>query len=665
MAGDRTTARAGEATRVGTSSNADGGTREDTRFAWLTLLLAAWILVGLIVLRYAVDNGLLPDTVLSVYHLPFYLGVAAIGSVCLALVVRAVRDGRGWQNAFPQGYGVLGAGFVALLAWPIVEIGWREGVGLTQDSAEQLLSPSRLLIFVGATLVAVGPFRAALAAKTPSLGRWPGVVSVAFVFVVLSILGFLPAQSPWLEASRNQPEDDSEIWVMNADGSGQSRLIEAADGFEFGAPVWSPDETQIAYTKDKPSERMGVPVDDQAIWIASSDGTRQRLLVEGIGWYWLPHWSPDGAWIVFTIDGRRGPGAAAGLLAPDFGFGQPPAFGQPPYVAPNVDVWRIRSDGTGAPERLTEDPAEDRAGEYSPDGQHLLFDSTRAEGRTAIYVMDADSSNTVRATQFGDDWGGTWSPDGTRIAFNANPTGGPSDIYVTTFPVTGVPIRVTGDPGNDHRPSWSPDGSRIAFDTFLDGEVDIWSVAADGSDLRNLSRTVGASEGLPPGGGAWGPDGRILYQRAQDPPASTTVLVRENLAMTEMLLGALVLAILVLAVMRIGAPFGAVALIMGAATAFAALGSGEWRFLPAAVIGGLFVDVLIRLAPSHRKAAVAGAASAGAFVLGAGVTVIATSGMAWTPTLLLGVTLVAAAIGWGLAGLIAAPPPVEPASAGE
>jgi Tol biopolymer transport system component len=642
----------GEATRVGTSSDRSEGTPASSRFAWLTLFLAAWIIVGLAVLRYGIDNGLVTDIVVSVYHIPFYLGIVAIGLVCLVLVVRAVRDGRGWRRAFPQGYGVLGVGFLMLLAWPIADIGWREGVGLNRGSAEELLAPNRLLIFFGATLVAVGPLRAALASQTSSVARWPAVVSAALVFTLVSTLDFLPAQRPWLQAARLEPEVYSEVWVMNGDGSAQTRLIEAADGFEFSAAVWSPDGTRIAYTRDKPPERLGVNTDDQAIWICSADGTNRRLLIDGIGWYWLPKWSPDGQWIVYTIDGQRGPGAAAGVAAPDFGFGQPPGFGQPQSVAPNVDVWRIRSDGSGAPERLTEDPAEDRAGVYSPDGRRLLFDSTRAAGRTGIYVMDADGSHTVRATFFGDDWGGTWSPDGTRIAFNANPSGGPYDIYVTNFPVTGTPVRLTDDPESDARPSWSPDGTRIAFDTERDGEQDVWSVAADGSDLRNLTRTIGASDGLAPGGGAWGPDGRILFSRSQDPPAFSSSVVRENLGIPVLLFGALILAILVLAVVRIGAPFGTVAVITGLATAFAALGSGEWRFLPAAVIGGLVVDILVRLAPADRKQVLAGAGSAAALVFGAGLTVIATTGMAWRPTLLLGVTLVAAALGAGMAALI-------------
>jgi Tol biopolymer transport system component len=667
MANDRGTVRAGEAATVGTSSTADEGASVDTRFAWLTLLLAAWILAGLASIRYALDNGLANDVLVSIYHIPFYLAIVATGLTCVAVVLRAQREGRGWRHAFPAGYGVVGAGLLLLLAWPVVEIGWREGVGLKDDSAEQFLSPSRLMLFFGALLIASAPLRAALVTEKARVAAWPAVVSAALVFTIVSVLAFLPAASPFVEAPRNEPVANAEIWVMNSDGSHQTRLMEAVDGFAFSNAVWSPDGSQIAYNRFEVPEQSGVPVDDQAIWVASADGTNQHLLVEGTGWYWLPHWSPDGQWVVYTIDGQRGPGAAAGPVAPAFGFGQAPAFGQAPSVAPNVDVWRIRVDGTGAPERLTDDPADDRAGVYSPDGRRLLFDSSRADGATALFVVDADGSNPVRATSFGDDWGGTWAPDGTRIAFHANPAVGPYDIYVVPYPGSAGPIRLTDDPAGDFTPAWSPDGSRIAFVSDRgDGDSDIWSIAADGSDPQNLSRTPGATEWFTSGGGEWGPDGRIVYERSQDASAIADSGVRENLGIWSILLGALVLAILVLAVVRVGPPpFGAVALITGLASAFAALGNGEWRFVVAAVIGGLIVDFLIRLAPAHLKPAVAGAGSAAALVLGAGVTVIATTGMAWTPTLLLGVALVAAAMGWALAGVIAPGKRLEAEVAGE
>jgi len=634
----------------GTSSDAAARVEADARFAWLTLFLATWIFVGLAVLRYAIDNELATDVVASIYHLPFYSGILATGVVCLVLVARAVRDGRGWRHAFPRGYGVLGAGFLLLAIWPIVEIGWREGVGLAPGGAEQLLAPSRLPIFIGTALVAAGPLRAALS-KATTAGPWTATVSAALLFTVVSTLGFLPAQSPWLEAPRNEARTNGEIWVMNGDGSGQTRLLEAQDDVGYSNAVWSPDQSQIVYNRFKVPERSGVLVDDQAIWICAADGTNQHLLIEGIGWYWLPHWSPDGAWILFTIDGQRGPGSGAGVQAPDFGYGQPPAFGPPQAVSPNVDVWRARADGSGVPEQVTDSPAEDRAGVLSPDGQHLLFDSTRS-GQTALYVANADGSNAERATFLHDDWGGSWSPDGTRIAFNANPTGGPYDIYVADYPISGAVHRLTDDPATDFTPNWSPDGSRIAFLSERGDETDIWSMAVDGSDLQDLSNTPDAVEWFTSGGQEWGPDGRILYGLSRDPPPVAHVLVRENLAIMSLLFGAVVLALLVLAVVSNGAPFGAVAVILSVASVFASISTGEWRFVLATFVSGLAVDILIRLAPRARKSAAAGAGSAAAFVLGAGVTVIATTGMYWTPTLMLGVTLIAAAIGWALSSVI-------------
>jgi hypothetical protein len=52
-------------------------------------------------------------------------------------------------------------------------------------------------------------------------------------------------------------------------------------------------------------------------------------------------------------------------------------------------------------------------------------------------------------------------------------------------------------------------------------------------------------------------------------------------------------------------------------------------------------------------------------VLSAGATVIFTTGLGWTPTLLIGTALACAAIGWGLGALIGRPIEPEPQAVGE
>jgi dipeptidyl aminopeptidase/acylaminoacyl peptidase len=64
-----------------------------------------------------------------------------------------------------------------------------------------------------------------------------------------------------------------------------------------------------------------------------------------------------------------------------------------------------------------------------------------------------------------------------------------SDIF-TSLPDGSDEINVTQtDRGNEIDPSWSPDGSRLAFSSNRDGNYDIYTVAADGTDLRQVTFT--------------------------------------------------------------------------------------------------------------------------------------------------------------------------------
>jgi Tol biopolymer transport system component len=80
--------------------------------------------------------------------------------------------------------------------------------------------------------------------------------------------------------------------------------------------------------------------------------------------------------------------------------------------------------------------------------------------------------------------------------------------------------------GNSYGPAWSPDGSRLAFTLVADdGSSQIATVAADGTDLRELTSGVGVHE-TP----SWSPDGSwIAYGYAPSLPGEAgfhTVLYR-------------------------------------------------------------------------------------------------------------------------------------------
>src|SRR6266704_2405285 len=89
-----------------------------------------------------------------------------------------------------------------------------------------------------------------------------------------------------------------EIWVMAADGSDVRRLTVGPS--LNASPSWSPDSARIAFH----SERDFPGGYESAIYVMNADGTHQRRLVGGDGL--SPTWSPDGRWIAF-VGRRNGP----------------------------------------------------------------------------------------------------------------------------------------------------------------------------------------------------------------------------------------------------------------------------------------------------------------------------------------------------------------------
>ena len=70
-------------------------------------------------------------------------------------------------------------------------------------------------------------------------------------------------------------DQQGEIYVMNADGSGQKRLTRRPG--DDWSPSFSPDGTRIAFTQ--------LP---GTIWVMNADGTRLRKLTAGVDADWRP-----------------------------------------------------------------------------------------------------------------------------------------------------------------------------------------------------------------------------------------------------------------------------------------------------------------------------------------------------------------------------------------
>jgi Tol biopolymer transport system component len=234
-------------------------------------------------------------------------------------------------------------------------------------------------------------------------------------------------------------DGNEEIYVMNPDGTGQTRLT--TDTVSDFGPAWSPDGTKIAFNKGFD------------IFVMSADGSNQTRLTSAAAMNIAPSWSPDGTKIAFHSS-RDG----------------------------NFEIYVMDADGSN-PTRLTSNAAGDFAPAWSPDGQRIVFRSNR-DGNNEIYVMAKDGTAQTRVTvNTVDDQEPKFSGDGTKIIFTrAFPT---RQIMVVNTDGTN-PAQLT-TAGNNFFPTVSPDGKRIAFVSDRDGNHEIYAMSFNGNLQARLT----------------------------------------------------------------------------------------------------------------------------------------------------------------------------------
>jgi len=261
-------------------------------------------------------------------------------------------------------------------------------------------------------------------------------------------------------------EGQDEIYVMNPDGSGQTRLTDniARDG----DPAWSPDGSRIAFTRNK----AGAP----EIYVMNADGSNQTRLASRLAEH--PTWSPDGSKI---------------------------AFDSAQYGSPQIYV--MNADGSH-PVPLTPRSPNTQEGwvdpAWSPDGSKIAAVEVGWPllSRTGSILIgqfnlphDLYENNELLCPSAGHGCGDpAWSPDGSRIALTANFdswTGSHKNYNIRAGPynvdVEDDSYKTLTKSGENRHPAWSPDGSKVAFASNRDGSWEIYVMNADGSGQTRLT----------------------------------------------------------------------------------------------------------------------------------------------------------------------------------
>ena len=239
--------------------------------------------------------------------------------------------------------------------------------------------------------------------------------------------------------ANGEPFNTSDLFVMNADGTGQIPLTRGSSA------TWSPEGRKIAFhasssgTGQPINSLPGAATTDSDIFVMNVDDflksrarpkniTNNRAAIDDD-----PDWSPRAQKIVFTSH----------------------AVTDDTDNHVTAEIYAIDTDGTGKPMRLTNNAEEERAPSWSPDGRRIVFCCRRGGPDFEICVMNADGTGQAQLTDntIGD-LTPSWSPDGKNIVFHRR-VGGRGQFQLFLINADGTDEKqLTFPPGLNAFPNW-------------------------------------------------------------------------------------------------------------------------------------------------------------------------------------------------------------------
>lgn len=279
--------------------------------------------------------------------------------------------------------------------------------------------------------------------------------------LVLSNLFNIGAEAPRrakivFASTRNGNHGNAEIYMMNTDGSQQTRLTHYAG--DDTDPTWAPNGKHIAFVSDRDHKGL------YDIYLMDPDGQNVRRAFDDLEYRAAPAWSPDEKHIAYLTHSP----------VPDWAVYTKPLDGG--------EAERVAESGRG----FSGFPA------WSPDGTEIAFVSGKSpEWHIRIINLKTRKVDTLLPKAQGDNMlYPAWSPDGKHLAFSIWRWDGEPSIYTIQRDGKACEEIVKNAFGTL---AWSPDGKKLLYPKTIDGSDLLFKIDLD-THIETLLARIGPSK---------------------------------------------------------------------------------------------------------------------------------------------------------------------------